>query len=170
MNLRLATPADTAALARLGRESFIAKFGHLYAPEDLAAFLEQVHSENTVAAEMAQDGLIFQLAETDGRLAGFCKLSLACGWPENARGRRAIELRQLYTDADMTGQGIGALLMDWALAEARCCGADEIQLSVWSGNAGAQRFYARYGFEKVADTTFRVGNHIDEEFVFAAMI
>ena len=31
---------------------------------------------------------------------------------------------------------------------------------------GGQRFYARYGFAKIADTTFQVGNQIDAEFLF----
>ncbi|MGE3690572.1 MAG: N-acetyltransferase family protein [Novosphingobium sp.] len=169
-NLRLATSDDTAALARLGRDSFVAKFGHIYAPEDLSAFLDQVYSESAIAAEMARDGIVCCLAETDGKLTAWCKLSLDCGWPEHARGQRAIELKQLYTDPALTGRGIGALLMEWAFDEARKHGADEIQLSVFSENFGAQRFYARYGFAKVADTTFRVGNHIDKEFVFARML
>ena len=95
---------------------------------------------------------------------------LACAWPELARGKRVIELKQLYTDPGLTGQGVGALLLDWARAEAFRRGADEIQLSVWNQNEGAQRFYARHGFAKVGDTTFRVGNHIDEEFVFALLL
>jgi hypothetical protein len=33
--------------------------------------------------------------------------------------------------------------------------------------ARAERFYRRYGFDKVADITFRVGDHIDPEFLFA---
>ena len=57
--------------------------------------------------------------------------------------------------------------MDWALTEARSRGADEIQLSVWSGNDGAQRFYARYGFVHVADVTFRVGSQLDDEFLLS---
>ncbi|MFM5953915.1 MAG: GNAT family N-acetyltransferase, partial [Novosphingobium sp.] len=31
-------------------------------------------------------------------------------------------------------------------------------------------FYARYGFAKVADITFRVGEQLDEEFLFARML
>ncbi len=37
---RTATPADAAALARLGDDSFTQTFGHLYDPADLALFLE----------------------------------------------------------------------------------------------------------------------------------
>lgn len=170
MIYRAATPADVPALARLGRESFIHTFGHMYTPADLAAFLEQVHSDAAVAGDMADPMRLYRLAEEDGALAGYCKLGLATGWPEYARGAKAIELKQLYTAPNMSGRGIGAGLMDWALTEARARGADEIQLSVWSGNHGAQRFYARYGFEKIADITFAVGEQIDEEFLFAARL
>ncbi|MET0587748.1 MAG: GNAT family N-acetyltransferase, partial [Novosphingobium sp.] len=60
--LRPATEADIPALSALGRDSFVAKFGHMYRPEDLAAFLEQVHSLAGVASDMADPGQIFRLA------------------------------------------------------------------------------------------------------------
>ena len=70
------------------------------------------------------------------------------------------------TDPARTGQGIGAALMDWAMEEAAAGGHDSILLSVYSGNHGAQRFYERYGFSKIADITFRVGEQIDDEYLF----
>lgn len=170
LTLRAATAADTAALSRLGSESFVAAFGDMYQPDDLAAFLEQTKSEASIAAQIADPKGPIQLATRDGQLLGYCKIGLECGWPEFARGQKAMELKQLYMDAAATGLGIGALLMDWALAECAARGADEVQLSVFSGNHGAQRFYARYGFEKVADVTFRVGRQLDHEFLFARMI
>jgi ribosomal protein S18 acetylase RimI-like enzyme len=170
MILRAATSADIPALSRLGIDSFVATFGHLYRPEDLTAFLDEAHSTAAIAAELADPTRLYRLAEADGTLVGYCKLGLVCGFPEHARGRKVIELKQLYTDPARTGEGIGARLMDWALAEARGRGADEMQLSVWCDNAGAQRFYARYGFAKVADVTFRVGAQIDHEFLFARML
>lgn len=170
LQLRPALPADVPALARLGRESFVAKFGTLYTPQDLATFLESTHSESAVAAEIADPGKLYRLAELDGELVGYGKLGLVCGWPEYARGKQAIEIKQLYTAPNQAGRGIGAALIDWMLAEARQRGADEIQLSVWSENHGAQRFYARYGFDKVADIHFRVGEQLDEEFLFSLLI
>lgn len=170
MDLRLASPTDAAALADLGQRSFVAKFGHMYSAEDLANFLAESHGEAKIAKEIADPTLRVMLAEADGKLLGFCKLVMACGWPEHARGGQVIELKQLYTDPEATGQGIGARLMDWALAVAGEHEADEIQLSVWSGNDGAQKFYARYGFAKVADIYFMVGEQRDEEFLFARMM
>ncbi|WP_404479260.1 GNAT family N-acetyltransferase [Novosphingobium sp. BL-52-GroH] len=170
MDLRLAAAADAAPLAELGARSFVAKFGHLYRPEDLASFLQGSHSTDKVAGEIADPRLRIMLAEEDGRLLGFCKLVMECGWPDHARGATVIELKQLYTDPEATGRGIGAGLMDWAMAEATSFGADEVQLSVYSDNPGAQKFYARYGFGKVADIHFMVGDQRDEEFLFAKVI
>ncbi len=167
--LRTVTPADIPALSRLGIDSFVATFGHMYSAKDLAYFLEEAHSAQALAGELANPARLYCLAEIDGALAGYCKLGLTCGFPDHARGQNVLELKQLYTAAGMTGMGIGKALMDWAMAEFAARGADEVQLSVWSGNDGAQKFYARYGFEKVADITFRVGEQLDDEFLFARL-
>ena len=168
--LRAATEADIPALSRLGIDSFVAKFGHLYTAENLNAFLEDTHSEAAVAAEMANPDRLYRLAERDGTLLAYCKMGLKCGFPDHVRGANAIELKQLYTAPDAIGGGIGGKLMDWAFSVAAERQADEMQLSVWSENDGAQKFYARYGFEKVADIYFMVGDHRDDEFLFARML
>lgn len=170
MELRTAALTDAPALADLGVRSFAEKFGHLYRPEDLAAYLGEYHSRARVEQEIADPRMRVMLAVEGEMLLGFCKLVMDCGWPEHARGRKVIELKQLYTDPGATGQGIGARLMGWALDEARSFGADEVQLSVWSGNLGAQKFYARHGFGKVADIHFMVGRQRDEECLFARMM
>jgi len=169
--LRPATPADVPALAALARTSFVDKFGHLYRREDLDPFLAATFSPAAVAAELADPRRRYRLAvdEADA-LTGYCKIALASHFTEHARGRRPMELKQLYTDSARTGQGIGAALMDWAMAEFRAEGADEVHLSVWSENHDAQRFYARYGFAKLADVDFWVHTHRDHEFLFARML
>jgi diamine N-acetyltransferase len=169
MILRAAAPADVPALSRLATESFVAKFGPLYSAADLAAFLRDSLSEAAIAAELANPDRLYRLAEDEGRLLAFAKLGLSCGFPDHARGSNVLELKQLYTDPQATGKGLGGALMDWAMAEFAARGADEVQISVYSENLGAQRFYERYGFEKVADITFQVGEQLDAEFLFAQM-
>ena len=171
MILRVPDAADIPALARFARTSFVSKFGHLYQPEDLTAFLQEAFSEAAIAAELADPQRRYCLAVDEaGQLGGYCKIALDTGFPDHARGRAPMELKQLYTDPERTGQGIGALLMDWAMAQFRAEGGDEVHLSVWSENFGAQRFYARYGFTKVADVVFMVGNHRDHDLLYARML
>lgn len=169
LTLRAATTADIPALSRLATDSFVAKFGHLYSAENLNAFLTESLSEAAIAAEMANPDRVYRLAECDGALVGYCKIALTCGFPEHARGQRVMELKQLYTAANATGGGIGKAMMDWAMEQFAARGADEVQISVYAHNDGAHRFYRRYGFDKVADITFRVGDHIDPEFLFAQL-
>lgn len=168
IQLRPAVPADAAALADLGRRAVSAKFEHLYKPEDFATFLGQAHGEAKVAKEIADPGMRIAVIEEDGALIAFCKLVLQSTMPAgHSEAQAPLELKQLYTDPARIGGGLGARLMDWAMAEAQNVGADEIQLSVYSENPEAQRFYHRYGFSKIADIEFWVGNHCDPEFFYA---
>ena len=166
MILRDATDKDAAALATLGRDSFCAKFEHLYDPKDLNAFLEDVYSQKVVAEEIAGPECIHRLAEDESGLIGYCKMRAPSWYKDDSDAENPIALGQLYTAPGKTGMGIGAALMDWALAHSRVIGHDAIQLSVWSENYGAQRFYERYGFKKIADIDFYVGNHRDDEFLY----
>jgi diamine N-acetyltransferase len=165
--LRAPVAADIPALSLLGVAAFVHKFGDLYRPEDLLPFLLATHSEAELAGALADPAVRYRVAERGGVLVGWVKLALTCPFPEHARGQRTMELKQLYTAPTAQGGGIGAALMDWAMAEFAMLGADEVQVSVWQGNAGAQRFYARYGFEHMAEVTFQVGTQLDEEFLFA---
>jgi ribosomal protein S18 acetylase RimI-like enzyme len=167
--LRPATKADIPALSRLAIDAFVAKFGPLYSEADLNTFLTESLSEPAIGAELANPDRVYRLAERDGVLLGYCKIGLTCGFPDHARGERVMELKQLYTAPDATGLGIGGKLMDWAMTEFAARGADEVQISVYAYNDGGHRFYRRYGFDKVADITFRVGEQLDEEFLFAQL-
>lgn len=165
MILRPARPSDAPALAALGRDSFVAAFGHLYREEDLAVFLAAHKTAAAYGRSLADPGTRIAVAQADDALAGFCILARPSEFARHSDALRPVALLQLYTAPARTGEGIGARLMDWALAEARALDADAIQLSVWSGNFAAQRFYARYGFAKIGDIDFMVGSHRDDEFL-----
>ncbi len=151
---------DGAAVADLFRESFIATFAHLYAAEDLNAFLAGVTSE-AFEEELADPEFVFRLAEDGTALAGFAKLG-----PYNLPGDTlpdTIELYQLYVLEPWKGMGIAQQLMDWAIAEARRRGAKYLTLTVYIDNRRARRFYDKYGFEEVGKYVFMVGNHADDD-------
>jgi len=168
VSFRRARSGDAAALARLAREAFDAAFGHLYQPQDLSAFLESERSEERYAAQIADPATKVQLAEIERELVAYALIVAGKGFEERPEPRpeRPVMLSQLYCAKAATGHGIGAALLEWAVGEARGCGADAVQLSVYSENFGAQRFYRRHGFNHVADIHFWVGNHRDDEFLY----
>ena len=168
MKLRPATPADAPALAELGRASFVAAFGHLYRPEDLAQFLAEYRTPGKFREHLADPPTLIEVAEVDGKLAAYCLIVRGQRFEERPEPRpaRPVFISQLYCAPDMTGHGLGAALIEWAIGEGRAWGADAMQLSVFSENFGAQRFYHRYGFEHIADIDFWVGNQRDHEFLY----
>jgi len=165
VRLRPAILEDAPALAGLAADAFVAAFGHLYRPEDLAAFLGEHKTPAAFARALADPDKPTQLAEADGTLAGYCQLGMPSAFASKSEAIRPVEIKQLYCDPALTGRGVGAMLMNWALGRTHDLGCDAVQLSVYSENYGAQRFYARYGFAKIADIDFWVGNQRDAEFL-----
>jgi diamine N-acetyltransferase len=158
---------EAAALASLARESFVATFGDLYSSDDLGAFLESSKTEAVFSEQMQDRQYVFQVAEDGGQLVGYCKMGLDPEFDDyDPGGRRPIELKELYLLESHQGAGVAQRLMEWALKVAFDHKADEVVLSVWSGNSKAQRFYKKHGFSWLADTHFMVGSQCDEEFLF----
>lgn len=159
---RDATPADAALMADIGARSFTETFGHLYTPENLAAFLVN-HSEANWHGELTDPRYAVRLAFDGETAIGFAKVGPP-SLPFEVTGPTA-ELRQLYVLKPWHGAGVAAVLMDWALAEARRRGAAEIYLSVFVDNHRARKFYDRHGFEAVGRYDFMVGTHADEDII-----
>lgn len=159
---RTATAADAADLATIGAETFVATFGHLYDPADLAIFLKS-HSADAWAKELNDPAFEVRVAELSGRLVGYAKLGPP-HLPFEPRGE-AAELRQLYVIDEMKGQGVARVLIDWIIERARDRRADHLYLSVFTDNDRARRFYEKLGFEAEGTYAFMVGNHADEDIV-----
>ena len=165
LTVRKAAPEDLAALVALSQKTFSDKFGHLYDPEDLAGFLQESHGAAVYARWLADPRNLIRVAETEkGTLAAYLFCSPISLPAENALPG-AVELKRLYVDTPLQGRGLGSRFVEEALAWARSLGAPEIYLSVYSGNEGAQRLYARYGWQKAGEFIFPVGRHKDLEFL-----
>lgn len=163
--IRDAAPEDLPALVALSKKTFSDKFAHLYNPEDLSAFLEESHGEANYQGWLADPETLIRVAE-DGR--GRLKAYLLCSplsLPADNALPGAVELKRVYVDASLQGQGIGSRFIAEALDWARARGAPEIYLSVFSENYEAQRLYGRLGWEKVGEFIFPVGRHRDLEFL-----
>lgn len=164
--LRSPTLVDLPKLTRLGAETFTETFGHLYSPEDLQVFLEQVYSDRSVTTELNDPRLTFQVLEDprDQELVGYVKLGPVHVPIENPP-HDAMEVWQLYVRRRLMGRGLGLRLMNWANAEFTARGIGEVYVSVFSENELAIKFYRRQGFEKIGEYGFVVGEQIDHEWI-----
>lgn len=160
MIYRDAKPDDAAQIAELARETFTDTFGHLYTPENLAAFLTS-HTTKDWARVLSEPDVAVRVAAADGALIGYARIGPPT-LPIEPQGP-ALELRQFYLRKAWHGGGHAQKLMDWVIDISRTRGATELFLSVFVDNIRAQRFYARYGFQDVGRYAFMVGTHEDED-------
>ena len=163
--IRRATADDVAALVELGTATFVETFAHLYSPEDLQAFLAESHSVEAYAKVLADPDYALWLAERDGVAIGYAQAG-RCGLPHADVQPGDGELKRLYVRSGTQGGGTGRALMDAAMDWLLRDGPRPLWISVWSENLGAQRFYARYGFEFAGEYEFIVGAQRDREFMY----
>jgi ribosomal protein S18 acetylase RimI-like enzyme len=163
--IRRATLEDADALGRIGRRTFVDTFGHLYPAEDLQAFLRESHEAGAYARYLADDRYALWLLEDDGQAVGYA-LAGPCGLPHPDVAPGDGELKRLYLRQSEQNGGVGRALMDAAMGWMERDGPRPLWISVWSENAGAQRFYARYGFSFAGEYEFPVGEQRDREFMF----
>jgi ribosomal protein S18 acetylase RimI-like enzyme len=164
--IRPATPQDADALGALSRqaftETFVDEFKIGYSADDLAAFLDKSHSPQAFAKWLIEPDTGAWVAESDGALAGYA----LCGDPSVPHpdiGPGDVELHRLYVLKPWHGTGVARDLMATAMAWMERFSVQ--WLGVWSGNVRAQKFYARYGFEKAGEYDYPVGRTLDREFI-----
>jgi len=163
ITIRRATSNDAAALAALGAATFTETFGHLYPPEDLQTFLANSHSVDAWIRTLIDYHRAVWVASLGDATIGFIAVG-ACKLPVDNRDF-AGEIQQLYVLAQYHNLRLGSRLMDLGLEWLEAQGRTPLYIGVWSENFGAQRFYGRYGFEKVGEYGFPVGTTVDREFI-----
>lgn len=164
ITIRRAAPGDAEALAEIGRATFTETFTHLYPPEHLAAFLSEAHSVERARSDIANPAKAVWIVEDAGRVVGY---ALACPakLPHADVTPNCRELDRFYLLKSHQSGGVGSRLFADVMAWMEDGGPRSLWIGVWSQNHGAQRFYARHGFEVVGTYEFIVGETRDHEFI-----
>jgi ribosomal protein S18 acetylase RimI-like enzyme len=162
ITVRRATPADAARLATFASAAFIDTFASDNRPEDMASYLAESFGEAKQRAELGDPEVTVLLAEKDEALVGYAMLRDG-EVAEPVGSARAIEIARLYAGKHWIGAGIGALLMQSCLNEARARAKDTIWLGVWERNARAIAFYRRWGFVDVGSQSFQLGSDLQTD-------
>ena len=181
--LRRATPEDAEALSVLASTCYIQTFGQLYSSEDLDRFIHEAYSPEVLRAELADPKratwlLFLEESEaeatapertearpaSEGKLIGYVTVCPA-HLPHPDVKPTDGEVQRLYLLREYQGDGRGSRMLEHALNWLEADGPRTLWIGVWSENYGAQKLYGRYGFTKVGEYSFMVGDHADREFI-----
>lgn len=163
-SVREATENDVTRLAALGAETFISAFGDLYSGKDLRAFVAESHSPAAYRNLISNPDCRVWIAENEGVEPIGYAVGGPCGLPVPDLPANSGELKRIYMKEGVRGGGVGACLLSTALDYLRAR-FDRVYLSVYSENHAAHRFYERFGFVKIGDYFFMVGEQADAEWI-----
>lgn len=157
--IRKANLDDADMLTELACKTFYDAF-HAYpqnAPEDMAAYMEEAFSLETISTELNEQDSIFLIAEIEDQAVGYAKIMFG-SFEDEINAEKPIELNRLYAKQEFLGKGVGQKLMDECFKIAQENNCDAMWLGVWEYNLRAKRFYEKLGFHEVGSHVFHLGS------------
>ena len=148
--------ANADELSAAGRRLFVQAYGNYSRADDLESHVAEYFGRDHVASELQNPDVSYTIAFDADAIAGFIKTRRGPA-PAAVPVADAIEVQQLYVDADRQRKGVGRALMDRAAASARQEGRAGLWLSVWQEADWATAFYESYGFRRSGTAEFRLG-------------
>ncbi|MEE6698475.1 GNAT family N-acetyltransferase [Limosilactobacillus fermentum] len=158
-------PASMKVLQQLARETFKATFDANTPPGEMAAFLKEYYTTESMEAELTDPNTATYFFKNEGgEVVGFLKLSWKDAQTEPDYPD-AMELQRIYLRVKYQGHHLGRQIMDFAMQEAKKSGVPRVWLGVWEHNYPAQKIYGRYGFKRVSQHAFMVGDDPQTDFI-----
>ncbi len=166
IKIRYAMVEDAQTLTRIAWKSFYDAFADdpRNNPEDMKAYMDSAFSLGTIVADLNDGNSVYLIAEIENAIVGYAKLKTE-STEDCVVSKNPIELCRLYALSEWIGHGIGASLMKACLEHAKENEHDVMWLGVWEFNYRAQKFYAKFGFEKCGEHIFQLGEDAQTDWV-----
>ncbi len=166
ITIRHAENKDASLLSELGRQTYFDAFAAQNSEETMSAYLAAAFNPQKQAAELADPGTLFLIAEMDGQPVGYARLRQDPP-PACISAAHPVEIVRFYSIKEWIGHGVGAALMNACLEEARRRDCDVIWLDVWEQNPHAIAFYQKWGFVKVGEQGFQMRDELQHDWLMA---
>ena len=157
--IRHATVQDIAALCRLGAATFRETYRPISDPREVDDYADEHFTPAKVESWLRLADARTLLAFAAGVPVGYAHVRRSTV-PDCVADREAVELSRLYLLGSAQGSGLGAALLDAALAEIATLGGRTVWLGAYDRNVKALAFYARRGFVHVGTHAFEFGGVI----------
>lgn len=145
VTIRPATPADMAAIGRLG--ALLVRLHHDFDP--LRFLAASAGTERAYGAflggQLKEPNIVILVAARNGNVLGYTYASIEGIDYLTLRGPAGL-LHDLVVDPAHRAQGIGRMLLDATVAELKARGAPRVVLSTATQNAAAQCLFEQAGF------------------------
>ncbi|MEJ6399931.1 GNAT family N-acetyltransferase [Nicoliella lavandulae] len=163
------TVNDVRQLQTISRQTFTDTFGAENTPADLARYLESAYNIDKLTKEVQDPNSFFYFIRIGQTVAGYLKLNIDDAQSE-AMGSDTLEIERIYIDKEFKHQGLGGMLFNKAISEAKQHNKHKVWLGVWEHNEDAKGFYEHKGFHPFSDHVFTVGTDKQRDILMEKLI
>ncbi|WP_448528715.1 GNAT family N-acetyltransferase [Raineya sp.] len=170
--IQQATLKDLPTLLYLAQETFREKWTPIDGKELVESYIQKNMQISHFQNALQNSDISFWIAFWQGKPCGYLKI-IRNAIPDNYTylGKCFLQIEKLYLFAFAQRLKIGSELMKIALQVAQNENFDVIWLGVWSKNEQAIRFYEKFGFQKIGDWIFVMGDKIcEDEWIMAKVL
>jgi ribosomal protein S18 acetylase RimI-like enzyme len=145
--IRPATPADLAAIGRLG--ALLVRTHHDFDPKRFIAASPQTEHlyGSFLGTQLDDPNIVILVADRDGKVIGYTYAGVEGNDYMSLRGPAGV-LYDIVVDPAHRKHGVGRILLDATLDALKARGAPRVVLSTAERNAAAQRLFDRAGFRR----------------------
>jgi len=149
INYRLLQLTDLPLLQKVGRETYVPYYPHIWKEGGLDWYMERCFGNAVLGSELVDPNIEYWIAEDEsGQIIGFLKLVLQKPVPDS-RIEQALYLEKVYLMPAYFGKGVGQHLIRFAKQRA----LDLNQAAVWLMvmKNGPIQVYERAGYKIVGE-------------------
>ena len=145
-------------------KTFTHSYEHLNTPANFKWYIDRAFTREKLLAELRNPESFYYFIEVEEDYAGYLKLNIENSQTEKF-GPAYLEIERIYLDHNFQGKGIGGIMIDFSMEQAKTMGKTRMWLGVWDQNPGAIQFYKRMGFQIVGDHIFTFGDEDQTDFI-----
>ena len=135
----------------------------------IKAYLEKAFNTDQLRSELSNPESFFYFVKEEDKILGYLKLNTKTAQTDQVLDS-SLEIERIYLTEEAQGKGIGKLLMDFSIAEAKRRNLLCLWLGVWEKNEKAIAFYKSYGFEVFADHPFKLGDDSQKDLLMKRFV
>ena len=156
-------------LRSISIETFTDAFGDKNHQADFDGYLQKAFDANQLRNELETPDSYFYFLKNTDEPVGYLKLNTKKAQSDQVLDN-AMEVERIYLKRHVQGKGLGTLLLNFAMQEAKNKGLMAIWLGVWEENNKAIAFYKRHGFEVFGSHPFKLGGDLQRDLLMKRLL
>jgi GNAT superfamily N-acetyltransferase len=149
---------DLKDLQRIGIDSYVPHYAHLWKPNGIEWYLNRCFGEDFLQKELVNPNVEYYIVENDAEAIGMMKLVLKKPLPDSDV-ENALYLEKIYFVKEWTGKGVGRKLIDFAVNRAAELNRECVWLMAMDTSAKPIAAYEKAGF--TIDSYTKLGDEFE---------